>query len=211
MNTHTSTNEANTTSNDCKWWMANFKIDWSESEGRPRSYLDIAITLEVLCPLLAWQEPSLWRIHRRWDAETRDHQFWFEFWSDEPDAKAIFARLDAEFFPLSKRSEWRVKLETPPPKPTFEGIGEEIWNDSIRHSWPYYIHGVSQLWMKMLRSEADHIIYDAQSNPFNKYKAIEESMNRIWHIEAQHAFLHHINVVFGNTPVKVWQQYNFVF
>ena len=90
-----------------------------------------------------------------------------------------------------------------------EGSGDGSWNREIQKSWPYFIQGVSESILKMIEAIIDDldtsIVFDNLLNIEDFYKGVSERLDCLWLNQGGHAFLHHLNALFGYKPIKTMQ------
>jgi hypothetical protein len=74
----------------------------------------------------------------------------------------------------------------------------------MQRAWPYYIMGVSRLWLELIREyeRAGHL----PRSPEARYAAINQKIDRLWRDEGGHALLHHLSAMFGYQEIAVVQR-----
>ncbi len=100
-------------------------------------------------------------------------------------------------------------------RPNIEDTSDKNWSAAIQKAWPYYIMGVSQMWLELIGQLADEKM---QSNPPISMKEIEsfygqvdETMTNLWQKQGRHAFMHHLNALFGYKPLIYWEKRSLTF
>ena len=92
-------------------------------------------------------------------------------------------------------------------RPNIEDTSDRSWSSSIQKSWPYYIQGVSEMWLGLIEEVASETSgAKAPSNlkeELTLYEQVNASIEHIWQEEGQHAFLHHLNAIFGYEPIAI--------
>jgi hypothetical protein len=90
-------------------------------------------------------------------------------------------------------------------RPNIEDTSDKNWPVSIQKAWPYYIMGVSQMWLNLIAQVADD---DLKSDPPSSieemetfYKQVNETVTDLWQKQGRHAFMHHLNALFGYEPL----------
>ena len=92
-------------------------------------------------------------------------------------------------------------------KPGIADTSDPNWPANLRHAWPYYLMGASQMWLDLITS----VISDDQGTETvadlreleNRYAKASASINALWQREGRHAFLHHLNALFGYEPLII--------
>jgi len=89
-------------------------------------------------------------------------------------------------------------------KTKIEDTSDRRWPIEIQMSWLHFIMGVSEMLLALI----DNIKEESSPNlsePINLiesyYLKIHKRLSEIWHIHGSHAFLHHINALFGYVPL----------
>ena len=197
------------------WWYARFKINWPE-KSEPNLYLDTLLAHKIVFPVLDKNRKDiyLWRFHRRAARDSAGHQFSFIFYASPPTAQKIYRSIGAD--PLlnqMKQSGIIVRHifddTSAVVKPGIEDTSDPMWSVQIQKSWPYFIMGASQTWLDLIVQQAQNT---AAENPPSSleglqffYQQLHQSINASWQQEGRHAFLHHLNAIFGYEPVIVYE------
>jgi hypothetical protein len=194
------------------WWYVRFRIKWPES-AKPSWHVDLLIANEIIAAVLKQYKDRiiLWRFHRRAFRDDEGHQFSLTFYSSPETAKEIFKTLQYDrLLKKLKRSGVVIRdIYDDTSKilaPNIQDTSDGHWTAAIRKSWPYYISGISELWL--------HLISDIVETPEKEnlkslpalmkfYSKANERVNSLWREEGNHAFLHHLNAVFGYEPLLV--------
>jgi hypothetical protein len=71
----------------------------------------------------------------------------------------------------------------------------------MQRAWPYYIMGVSRLWLELVREYGQ--AGNLPRSPEARYAAINQKIDQLWRDEGGHALLHHLSAVFGYQEVAV--------
>jgi hypothetical protein len=189
------------------WWYVRFRLRWPEGE-QPLWYPDLFIADQVIGPMLnAEAAPiKLWRFHRRAARDHAGRQFSFIFRASAETARRINTRIAAH--PLlaqwQRQGVIRQVLYDDPAKPRRPGIGDTSdasWTPEMQRAWPYFIMGVSRLWLELIReyAQASNLPEDPQA----RYAALSQTLDARWRAEGGHALLHHLSAVFGYQEVEV--------
>ena len=95
-------------------------------------------------------------------------------------------------------------------RPDIEDTSDKNWPVSIQKAWPYYIMGVSQMWLELIVQIADNKM---KTNSFASirememfYRQIDETMTNLWQKQGRHAFMHHLNALFGYKPLIYYEK-----
>lgn len=203
------------------WWQAVIRIEpVKEAEGAvddTRWQVDLFLAHSVMAPILEkyHDDIALWRFHRRSVPDANGHQFSLLFYSSPQIANHVFEEIaDSPLLAEAKNNGFitdeiyddTTKLARPAIGDTSDGN----WSTITQNAWPYYIMGVSQMWLTMI----DDIIKD---NPppaeavqtinglIDYYAEVNKVITTLWRDEAQHAFLHHLNAIFGYEPMLFYE------
>jgi hypothetical protein len=88
-----------------------------------------------------------------------------------------------------------------------EDSSDRSWSPPVQKAWPYFIMGVSEMWLNLIAEIANQTPGGKVSSSFEEvlglYKQVNASLEQLWQEEGQHAFLHHLNAIFGYEPVMV--------
>ena len=134
------------------WRKVVFSIDWPQGKP-PLQHMDLLLAHRVIWPVLAQHEKhvQLWKFHRRWKRDESGHQFEFSFYSSAQTARQIHDSvfLDQHYMELKRAGRVGASYD--------ETIGSRIedicptnWPPEIRRSWPYFIMGVSRMWVTLI-------------------------------------------------------------
>jgi hypothetical protein len=200
-------------SEEINWWFIRFQNQWPEG-GTAEWYLDALIAHRVIAPVYDKYKDriSLWRFHRRAARDAAGHQFSFIFYADAVTATEVIhaVRRDSLLAELQRAGIIKQVLADDTRQSTRTSIGDtsdQRWSTIVKNTWPYFIMGVSKTWLEMIDSEVGRrgLSFDNTSivDLQNQYRSIDDDVRHAWQSEGHHAFLHHLNAVFGYTPVMV--------
>lgn len=201
---------ASVPSGEMGWWYVRFRIPWPE-DAPPRWHVDVLLAAEVLAPVIEEHraELSLWRFHRRAARDASGHQFSFIFYALPLHASRIYASIGSN--PLLRELEARGEiLEVvfddfgTVRKPNLEDTSDPNWSITLQRSWPYYIMGVSELWLLLVTQVAESQAPDPPEDPaamLDYYEKVDRTVQDFWRHEGGHALLHHLNAVFEYEPL----------
>jgi hypothetical protein len=203
------------------WWRAAIRIKpVIEAEGVVSDTMwqvDLFLAHSVMAPILEkyHDDITLWRFHRRSVPDAVGHQFSFLFYSSPQIAKHVFEEIAGSTLLAEAKIRGFITAEiyddtTKLAHPAISDTSDGSWSTITQKAWPHYIKGVSQMWLTMI----DDIIKD---NPppaealksinglIDYYEEVNEVVKTLWHDEAQHAFLHHLNAIFGYEPMLYYE------
>ena len=204
------------------WWQAALRIkSVKEAEEEnvidPLWHVDLFLAHSVMAPILEkyHEDITLWRFHRRATPDAVGHQFSFAFYSSPQIAKYIFEEIAGSTLLEKAKIRGFITAEiyddtTILAHPAISDTSDDNWSTITQKAWPYYIMGVSQMWLTMI----DDIIKDnpppaedikSINDLIDYYNEVNEVVKTLWRDEAQHAFLHHLNAIFGYEPMLYYE------
>lgn len=198
------------------WWYARFRMVW-QPETEPQWHLDLLIARQVLQPVIEdlTDQIPLWRFHRRAARDAAGHQFSFIFYATPATAEAVYGRL-AEDPTLQSLYDnhllARIVLDNPQDlkKPDIEDTSDSHWSPAVQKSWPYFAMGASQTWLQLIARLSQASPMEAGLADAGKlsdyYRQISTEVDRVWQQEGRHAYLHHLNAIFGYRPLVIWEK-----
>jgi len=198
------------------WWQARFRIKFDE-EKEPLWHVDLLLAHGVIAPVLQELEDDidLWRFHRRAVQDEGGHQFSLLIFSSPETAANVFTAIKASS--LLKKMKYAGMVEdeiyddtSEIRKPDMKDTSDANWSLTTQKTWPYYIMGISRMWLAMIeeivRQNPVPENFTSIDQLEDYYRGINEAINRIWHEEGSHAFLHHLRALFGYEPVVIYEQ-----
>lgn len=202
------------------WWYACSQFAWP-ADSEPTWGLDLFVADRVVRPLVEAHHDQLplWRVHRRAARDEAGHRFCLIFYAIPQVAQQI-NREWASHPELQRLKEGgqlqAIQLDDPArnARPLLADASDPAWPAVIGKSWPYYIMGVSQMWLELIsQMQADSHATTATTleQQLDQYRQLQEQINQIWNAEGQHAFLHHLNAIFGYQPVLIREQRSYRF
>lgn len=196
-----------------RWFRYRFRIELEEN-GSTRWWIDILILDTVIRQVLLHHRAgiNLWRVHRRSKTDETGHQFTFLVYASEEIANQINQEIQSlNFFktlktlkllkdyPLDEESACDIHL--------IEGTSDESWSPVVQKSWPYYIMGVSEMLLALVGGLKEGLAVPKPSDELAAiegfYRRLNNRLSEVWQNEGRHAFLHHINALFGYHPIAV--------
>lgn len=198
------------------WWFLSFPINWPE-HGEPLWHLDLLLAHQVICPVLEKYEKEigLWRFHRRATKDKYGHVFSFIFYSSPNTADKVYKSVQTNMRLKELKDAGLVSREgcddlKEITKPCIEDTSDASWSDPMKKSWPHFIMGASRAWLALIIEVANGNSKGASplsledSTAF--YKSVDAYITQAWQEEGQHAFLHHLNAMFGYKPLFLYER-----
>jgi hypothetical protein len=198
------------------WWSARFRMYWPPEE-EPFWHTDLLIAHKIVAPVLLQYKDRiyLWRFHRRATRDRAGHQFSFIFYASAQTAYQVFETLRSNALLSEMAYTGRVIEEVYDnpdriTKPRIKDTSDPSWPSLIQKSWPYYIKGVSQMWLNLItETVADMPTADAplSLDEYEElYKKVNATITSLWENNGRHAFLHHLNALFGYKPIVFYEK-----
>lgn len=197
---------------DRYWWQLGFRLTWPEEE-QPDFSRHLLIAEQLLLPAIVAHQAQLplWRFHRRAGRGETGHQFSLIFYSDEVTAAQFDDEIESD--PLT---QWlidrkliekvRFNQRSPEELGRLELTSDSSWPIEIQRSWPYFIMGSSQAWLMLVQElSAESALSGDVDYPslLQHYAEVDERLNAQWRENGQHAYLHHLNAIFGYQPLII--------
>ncbi len=198
---------------DIGWRAAVFTMAWPDDQA-PVWHADAFLAHRVFSDILKRHERDLvlWRFHRRAVDDASGHQFSFKFYADSALAQTIYEEIQ-------NHSETRRLLEAEivvnvryrplaeNDRPQIADTSDPGWSAEMQASWPYFAMGVSRSWLALI----DQVVVNSSPTPAGKplngqlafYESVNDRVTRHWRNEGGHAYLHHLNALFGYEEIFV--------
>jgi hypothetical protein len=184
------------------------------ADGEPRWSTDLILADQVVAPVLVAHRAAiaLWRLHRRAAADATGHQFSFLFYGAPEVARRVFADLQASctlraLVDAGVVREQEYSDTAWVDSPGIADTSDRSWSPALQVNWPFYIMGVSDLWLGLVTAYAaagDRPGPCAPVRPLQThYEKVASAVDTIWENEGGHALLHHLSGVFAYKPVAV--------
>ncbi|MCK4788025.1 MAG: hypothetical protein KAV87_30005 [Desulfobacteraceae bacterium] len=204
------------------WYVIIFRIKMLNSKHKYRrinqtdSPIHSLIANEIFAPMIEkFQEDiRVWRFHRSFHSAKDSHPFRLKFYAVDGMQSKITKYVKSHTLYQKLKKEDLLYL-----KPGKDVICEKLttdtaikddndpqWSDEIKEIWPYYIHGVSRAWLRMIQVFADKEKSLPQSSfeeNLDFYDRINRLIEQQWVKWGLHAMLHHLNAVFGYKHIDV--------
>jgi len=199
------------------WWACRFKISWP-----PDTEVDWAVDLllahSVIEPVLKKHSKQIywWRFHRRAARDDVGHQFSFLFYSNSSVSAIIMEDIKQSTIlqqALADKIVEKITFDDPNIllHPQIEAMSDHRWAPEIQRNWPSYIMGVSSLWLGLI-DDLMQDVYPQDENIYQlleQYRLVKDRITTLWHDEGQHAFLHHLNAIFGYEALMIKKEVRF--
>jgi hypothetical protein len=209
---------------DVGWWVAKFNIFWEEDrQAVAQLHVDVFIAHRIIKPILSKHKRSitLWQFHRRAGRDYFDkvgHEFEFRFISSQKMAQRIFKEIGNS--PILKRLKQNKILNRYVPeqtknlqRPNMQDTSDKGWPEEIQRAWPFFINGVCRAWLDLIEQITARSLKPIKRPNINEevagYISVAQELNALWGQHGQHAFLHHLNAVFGYQPLPMFVPANF--
>jgi len=198
------------------WWQVWFRMNWPP-ETEPVWHLDLYLAHQVIMPVLEKHKNDihLWRFHRRAKRDRAGRRFTFWFYTTPAAAQKIVGTLRSDPIVINCLAAGlidEVLYDTPTKikRPDIEDTSDKNWPAVIQKTWPYYIDGVSQMWLNLVAQVADQDMADRRPESLEEidrfYSRVNETVTQLWQRNGRHAFMHHLNAVFGYQPLIYWEK-----
>ena len=193
------------------WWYLRFRVEWPEGKP-PAWHTDLMLADRVVRPVLERRQAdiALWRFHRRAARDGAGHQFSFIFYASPATARGVFEDVGASPALGLAQAAGRVTAvlqDDPlhPSRPAPADTSDPAWSAALRSAWPDYLMGASRMWLALVSQHADPPPESPAS--FTEvdaaYRRADAAVTAVWHDEGRHAFLHHLNALFGYEPLQM--------
>lgn len=192
---------------DKGWWAIRFNINWPEDIDVSWN-VDLYLADKIIKPVLNTYRDKLqlWRFHRRAARDEAGHRFSFIFYTTGEVAELIVSaiRNDKQLAIVQQAGEIDEVIypdTTTISQANISDSSDAAWSAPVKNSWPYYIMGVSEMWLRLVDEIATRDIakyeFDNYQDILDFYTHVDEEVSNIWRTEGNHAFLHHLNALFG--------------
>jgi len=199
------------------WWRCQLRIVWPD-EISVNWGMDLLLAHSVVSPILKdhYRDISYWRFHRRAARDNTGHQFSFIFYSTSETANSVFTAINqSNILQQAIKDNLIEKVVTGDPDnprwPNIEDTSDPNWPPDIQKNWPSFIMGVSSLWLGLIDESMQDSPDDITdiNQLLTKYREVDAKITNSWRNQGQHAFLHHLNAIFGYNPLLVRKMLSF--
>ena len=196
-----------------RWWFVRFYKVWPKDTKAP-FYYDPLLADQVVAPVLAShrQQITLWRFHRRAVRDKGGSVFSFLFYSNTATAEKVMSDIRRSKVLKSMLQEnllLRVHYDDLNKRKylTINATSDKHWPAEIQDTWPYYIMGVSESWLALVKRISTEMSVDEADGSISelveKYREVSGKLNKLWLKNGRHAYFHHLNTLFGYAPLEV--------
>jgi|GEM_PF-420805 len=207
---------------DRGWWYVRFKISWPAESEEPFWHLDALLAHKVASPVLDRfrSDIALWRFHRRAARDAVGHQFSFIFYATRKTADEVYGAFrEDSLLKRMKAAGWIAEVACDDTssirKAHIEDTSDPRWPSPVMKSWPFFIMGVSEMWLRLISEIASQNPPGEEPASMDAireyYLMVNGRVEEIWRDECGHALLHHLNAIFGYEPLMVgkgrWMQF----
>lgn len=188
------------------WHLFRFRMKWTQDK-EPSWWIDLYIIDRVIRNAVRAHRDQLetWRFHRMADPAAGGHVVTLLTYCDQGVASSIESSITAsdvlaDLMRSGLLSHYFLEEEDgKAARPGIEGTSDTHWPVEIQRSWPYFIQGVSEMLLQLVAEIGGAT--GLPEDPEARYKRIEAKMRTLWRDNGSHAFLHHINALFGYAPI----------
>ena len=194
------------------WWQLRFKLSWPPDEA-PDFSEHLLIAEQILLPQIVRHKDALplWRFHRRAGRDDAGHQFSLIFLADEKTADAIGGAIENDELVAWLKQQGMLEKTSlarrgPEELAKLEETSDPTWPLEIQRSWPWFIMGVSTAWLMQVQEISQRQgLPETATYPelHDHYRGVSTTLNAQWRDFGQHAYLHHLNAVYGYQPIKI--------
>jgi hypothetical protein len=191
-----------------QWWVVHVRMGW-RGEAQVEWHLDALLAEQVFAPVIERLGPALvlWRFHRRAAPDATGHRLRFLFYADPAVAAQVLAAVRASALLadlVATGHVAEVELPDAPEGTAIEATSDPAWPPPVQRAWPYFAMGVSRNWLALVDDVSGQLdpppAGDVEAMVAH-YRAVNAQVDALWQVNAQHAWLHHLNALFGYQPV----------
>jgi len=195
------------------WWRVYFRIKWQKDKA-PSWYIDLILAHKIISPVLEKYEDNLifWRFHRRAIQDNAGHQFSFIFYTlpeigdqiiDTVKSNKLLKEMEKDGLIV----EWDFEEPNMTTQFNIEDTSDPKWSPLIKKSWPYFIMGVSKMWLTLIDQIAKEFSNKQKHLTLLQiYQKVNEEIKQLWREQGHHSLLHHLNAIFGYEPIIIYEQ-----
>jgi hypothetical protein len=196
------------------WWRVKFRMEWPEGEDPDFSYHTL-LADQAVRPVIEQYGSAmpLWRFHRRARRDGAGHQFSFIYYADDKTHESVKQSVtsDPMVQTLSDRGillsihHTRGRAQD---NAMVSATSDPSWPGEIQRSWPYFIMGVSQGWLDLIREFREKqgpVPGGNIESTVDYYSRLNRQISDQWRKYGRHAYFHHLNGIFGYLPVYMYE------
>lgn len=188
------------------------RVQWTWEQDQPPPWApDGLLAVAVFAPAMesVGDNLEIWRFHRRAGRDGAGRRFSFIFRSNEPAYQQI--REQVLTHPLIVRLQQQGVMQTASCRDVSYWSGQELaatsdpaWSPAMQEVWPHYIHGVSRMWLELMKMHIGPVDGERSVEELLQASAAaHETISLVWQGEGRHALLHHLSGVFAYQPVLI--------
>lgn len=197
------------------WWIVAFSRDWQE---HPPWHIDVYIAHQIFKPILEahGQSIKLWRFHRRSGNDTTGHKFSFIFYASHDIAGQIFQNVNSETKVQNLLEKGIIEQVSIPGleesrQLLVADLSDKNWTPEIQHAWPEFAMGASKSWLLLVDQLASKYSDSGSDDTsldhkISLYKKVNDELDQMWEQQGNHAYLHHLNALFGYKELYVYER-----
>ena len=189
------------------WYEHLFRINRLDN-ANTRWWIDIFLFDTVVRECLATNSGNIniWRIHRRAADDQAGHQYSLFYYSPHELFEVVKSFIaDHKAVKILQSENLLRELIQNSKGKEIEATSDPSWPVSLQRSWPYFIMGTSQMALELIANLQDSSRPDLESASINEcelyYSQLMVKFIDVWKTWGSHAFFHHINAVFGYSPL----------
>ncbi|MBS1172694.1 MAG: hypothetical protein H6R12_1524 [Proteobacteria bacterium] len=195
------------------WQRVRIHIRWNRAE-QPNWHLDALLAHRVAGPLVERERAAigLWRFHRRAADDAAGHSLSLLTYASPALNASLCRTLRTDPLVIEMTQAGlldRVECEgfAAERERLVEGSSDPRWSPELQRAWPYYIMGVSEMWLRLIDEHARAAAPQEEAPDLGRtvafYRQVDQAVTRTWQKEGEHAFLHHLNALFGYQPIDL--------
>ena len=192
------------------WHVVWFTLARARGESAP-FYLDTLIAHRVIQPVLRQNQSAiaLRRFHRRSGFDRSGHRFSFIFYAPAEQAAAIVNAIEHnELLHTLSRSQHIQAQGHQEKSDAVESTSDAHWPIEVQKSWPYFMYGASEAWLRLVDLQALEAQRTSVENEMESleqmlefYRDVQQQVTELWRTTAAHAYMHHLNAIFAYEPI----------
>jgi hypothetical protein len=212
--------------NNYRWHEVKFKFKMLDQNHRhfaihkADSPIHSMIANEIFRPIIQDHSERIcvWRFHRVFNPQNDCHYCRLKFYGKQALDTPITSYLSSHALYQEIKALDLLKLGQDENitcvalnEPNLKDDCDPNWSEEIKEVWPYYIHGASRAWLKMIEifaeRESQTLPYSTFEEKITLYTRVNQLVEEKWVGEGKHAMLHHLNAVFGYKFINVALQW----
>jgi len=196
-----------------KWYFYRFRLS-GDFDKETKWWLDIFIIDQIVRKIIEKTSINskiyLWRFHRRKGKDIAGHQFSFLCYTNQSNSDEIYKFINnTDAFKILSKNDILKEYFIEEGGKEIDGSGDRHWPEKISKSWPYFIQGASRSMVEMIKLITNDTLCSINSNNILEieefYQKVDKLLEYYWYEYGGHAFLHHLNGLFGYQKTKTTQ------